>query len=62
LPGLKGENLQDFFLRHGVAVHDGEIFGAPGWIRINIATQRDLLQQAFDRMSEAIDSLHLPTL
>lgn len=58
LPYLKaGETLEELFLRHGVAIHEGSIFGAPGWIRVNIATQHALLKQAFERMSDAISAL-----
>ncbi len=58
LPLLKtGESLHELFLRFGVAIHEGDIFGAPGWIRINIATQHTLLQQAFERMTDAIEWL-----
>lgn len=57
LPALRGETPKAFFLRHGVAVHDGELFGAPGWIRINIATRRALLAEAFGRMDAALASV-----
>lgn len=57
LPHLNGESPRDFFLRHGVAVHDGSIFGAPGWVRINIATQTALLAQAVERMGNALACL-----
>lgn len=57
LPYLQGETPAQFFLRYGVAVHDGDIFGKPGWVRINIATQTALLQQAFERMGNALASL-----
>ena len=58
LPKLKpGETLKSHFLRYGVAIHEGAIFGAPGWIRLNIATQRDTLRRALERMDEAISAL-----
>lgn len=57
LPYLNGDTPADFFLRHGVAVHDGAIFGKPGWVRINLATQTALLNRAFERMGNAIASL-----
>ncbi len=60
LPALKGESPRDFFLRHGVALHDGAIFGCPGWVRINIATQTQTLQAAIERMGNALAELHLP--
>ena len=59
LPRLKpGETLKSHFLRYGVAIHEGTIFGAPGWIRLNIATQRATLRQALERMDEAINALN----
>lgn len=57
LPYLNGESPRDFFLRHGVAVHDGAIFGAPGWVRLNIATQTSLLAKALERMGNAVAGL-----
>ena len=57
LPYLNNETPAAFFLRHGVAVHDGDIFGKPGWVRINLATQTALLKQAFERMGNAIATL-----
>ena len=58
MPKLKpGETLKSHFLRYGVAIHEGAIFGAPGWIRLNIATQRDTLRRALERMDEAISAL-----
>lgn len=58
LSALNGETPAEFFLRHGVAVHDGDIFGSPGWIRVNTATQTALLQTALERMGNAIASLN----
>ena len=58
LPKLNGESPRDFFLREAkVALHDGTIFGSPGWVRINIATHTDLLRQALDRLSAALERL-----
>lgn len=58
LPCLKpGETLKAHFLRYGVAIHEGVLFGAPGWIRLNIATQHATLRQALERMDEAIGAL-----
>ena len=57
LPQLHGETPAQFFLRHGVALHDGAIFGAPGWVRINIATQTALLEKAIERIGNALASL-----
>ena len=62
LPHLKDETPAQFFLRHGVAVHDGAIFGSPGWVRLNIATQTALLQTAIERIGNALASLPYTTL
>ena len=57
-PTLGGESPRDFFLRVAkVALHDGAIFGSPGWVRINIATHTDLLRRALDRMADALATL-----
>ncbi len=58
LPKLNGVSLKDYFLRHGVAIHDGALFGAPGWIRLNIATQTATLQTAIERMGNALAALN----
>lgn len=57
LPKLGGQSLQDFFLKAKVAIHEGSIFGAPGWIRLNIATQTATLKAALERMGNAIAAL-----
>ena len=55
---LGGESPRDFFLREAkVALHDGAIFGSPGWARINIATHTDLLREALERLSAALARL-----
>lgn len=45
------------FLRHGVALSPGSQFGQSDFVRINIGTQRALLDQAIDRMVAAVRSL-----
>lgn len=59
LPRLGGLTPAAFFLRHGVAAQDGTPFGAPGFLRINIATRRALLEEAFSRMDTALNGLPL---
>ena len=55
---LGGESPRDFFLRTArVALHDGAIFGAPGWVRINLATQTATLRVALERMGNALAAL-----
>jgi bifunctional pyridoxal-dependent enzyme with beta-cystathionase and maltose regulon repressor activities len=57
VPQLGGETPAQFFLRHGVAIHDGAIFGQPGWVRINLATQTARLEAALERMGNALATL-----
>jgi len=58
LPLLNGRTPRDFFFDEAkVAVHDGAIFGAPGWVRINLATQTALLDEALERMGNALAAL-----
>ena len=57
-PWLGGESPRDFFLRTAkVALHDGAIFGAPGWVRVNLATQTATLRAAIERMGNALAAL-----
>lgn len=42
------------FLDHGVALSPGAQFGAPGFVRLNFATQRARLDEALRRMRSAI--------
>lgn len=57
-PKLNGESPHDFFLRVAkVALNDGAVFGAPGWVRINIATQTATLRAALERMGNALATL-----
>jgi cysteine-S-conjugate beta-lyase len=51
---LKPESGYDFFLRHGVALSPGAQFGAPGFVRLNFATQRARLAEALSRMRGAV--------
>jgi cystathionine beta-lyase len=44
------------FLQHGVALSPGAQFGAPGFVRLNFATQLVRLEQALARMNHAIRS------
>jgi cysteine-S-conjugate beta-lyase len=39
----------------GVGVYDGALFGAPGFIRLNFACPRSVLDRALDRMMGAFD-------
>jgi cystathionine beta-lyase len=43
-----------FFERAGVGLHDGSLFGTPGFLRLNFGCQRSLLDEALDRMERAV--------
>ncbi len=47
-----------FFNDAGVGLHDGTPFGAPGFLRLNFACPRPLLEKALARMSGAVHALH----
>ena len=46
-----------FFNDAGVGLYDGAMFGAPGFLRLNFACTRALLEKALERMSRAIEAL-----
>ena len=50
-------NLNQLFLRHGVAVVDGIIYRQPGFIRLNIATSTEVLREALFRMEGALKTI-----
>ena len=43
-----------FFERHGVGLSNGAPFGAAGFLRLNFACPRDLLNEALQRMTRAL--------
>jgi cystathionine beta-lyase len=47
-----------FFEAFGVGLSDGSEFGFPGFVRLNFGCQRPLLQEALQRMKNAIQSNH----
>jgi cystathionine beta-lyase len=47
------DNPLRFFEEAGVGLYDGDLFGAPGFLRLNFACPRSLLATALDRMSRA---------
>ena len=50
--GLSHDALIDLFVgRAGLALNDGEIFGAPGWMRLNIGTPRTVLAEALEKLA-----------
>jgi cysteine-S-conjugate beta-lyase len=46
-----------FFEAAGVGLYDGALFGAPGFLRLNFACPRALLDQALARMADAVRAL-----
>src|SRR5258706_2317317 len=54
---LRTGNPLQFFNDAGVGLYDGAMFGAPGFLRLNFACPRALLEKALERMSRAIESL-----
>lgn len=58
--GMEGEELSKFFIEKcKVLFNDGEVFGSEynSYVRMNIATRRDLLTKALDNMKREIDKL-----
>ncbi len=54
--GLQTERVTQFFEAAGVGLYDGALFGTPGFLRLNFACPRSLLEQALERMSRAVQS------
>ena len=48
-----GHSFMSALQAHGLALSPGEQFGAPGWVRLNFATTRPLLQEALRRLTAA---------
>jgi cystathionine beta-lyase len=46
-----------FFNGAGVGLYDGALFGTPGFLRLNFACPRSLLETALDRMARAVRAL-----
>ena len=55
--GLSTDDPVKFVNDAGVGLYDGAMFGAPGFLRLNFACPRALLEKALERMSRAIESL-----
>ncbi len=47
-------NATEFLEEAGVGLYDGALFGAPGFLRLNFACPRSLLEQALERISRAL--------
>jgi cysteine-S-conjugate beta-lyase len=52
--GLGVPNPLQFFEAAGVGLYDGTLFGAPGFLRLNFACPRSILEQALQRMRAAV--------
>jgi len=50
---LHGRPFMPALHAHGLALSPGAQFGAPGWVRLNFATRRPLLQEALARLVAA---------
>ena len=53
---LRTDDPLQFFSDAGVGLYDGALFGAPGFLRLNFACPRPLLEQALERMARAVDA------
>jgi cystathionine beta-lyase len=42
------------FKKHGVGLSPGHIFGSKGWVRLNFATRKALLEEGLSRMAKAL--------
>lgn len=51
------DNPARYFEQHGLGFSDGADFGAPGFIRLNFATRRALLDEALARLNQATSRL-----
>jgi cystathionine beta-lyase len=56
--GLGAKDPLSFFKDAGVGLYDGALFGTPGFLRLNFACPRALLEKALERMSRAAQGLH----
>ena len=53
---LRTDDPLQFFSDAGVGLYDGAMFGAPGFLRLNFACPRPLLERALERMARAVDA------
>ena len=54
---LPVENKIEFFNDKGIGLYDGALFGTPGFLRLNFACTRALLEKALERMARAVHTL-----
>jgi len=55
---LNTNDAVTLFTDAGVGLYDGAPFGAPGFLRLNFACPRSVLEKALARMSRAVTALH----
>ncbi|MBI3527546.1 MAG: putative C-S lyase [Betaproteobacteria bacterium] len=55
---LNTNDAVKLFTDAGVGLYDGTLFGAPGFLRLNFACPRPLLEKALARMARAVHALH----
>lgn len=51
------ENPQRLFESYGLGLSDGQDFGAPGFVRLNFGCPRSRVEEAVQRMKQAVESL-----
>ena len=54
---LHTDDPLSFFNDAGVGLYDGALFGTPGFLRLNFACPRSLLEKALERMARAVKTL-----
>ena len=54
---LHTDDPLSFFNDAGVGLYDGALFGTPGFLRLNFACPRSLLEKALERMARAVETL-----
>ena len=55
--GLGVADPAAFFEAAGVGLSRGDDFGLPGWVRLNFGCPRQTLDQALERMAQAVASV-----
>lgn len=48
--------LHAFIAKAGLALNDGAVFGAPGFMRLNVGCPRSVLSEAMNRLKKALES------
>lgn len=60
--GIPSEEIEEYLLRnHKVWINAGEMYGKDGFIRINIATSRNMLEEGLNRMIKGLKELQKKT-